>query len=188
MYTEVEGRKQEELLTACDYPDDRSLPGRAWHACTTTENTDWRQQPPPGLRRPRMPIDGRKWRPRGGRATSSSRCSFHASTFLNVCLLDHLSPLPLVQRIPARPLSVSTVVKPSVRACMCALDTSWKCTRLCKVIERWRNIRFFYSVRFDVNAPFRRYIYIYIIRYNCDHFGSRCIFNCFASIFMLKRC
>lgn len=78
---------------------------------------------------------------------------------LNVCLLDHLSPLPLVQRIPARPLSVSTVVKPSVRACMCALDTSWKCTRLCKVIERWRNIRFFYSVRFDVNED----IYIYIL-------------------------
>lgn len=84
--------------------------------------------------RPRMPIDGRKWRPRGGRATSSSRCSFHASTFLNVCLLDHLSPFslsPLVQRIPARPLSVSTV-------------RSWRdrtCARACAHSTRRGNVR-----------------------------------------------
>lgn len=91
--------------------------------------------------RPRMPIDGRKWRPRGGRATSSSRCSFHASTFLNVCLLGHLSSLPSSfsptdPRSTIKCLHGTVVERPNVRACMCALDASWKCTRLCKTIER----------------------------------------------------
>lgn len=134
MYTEAEGRKQEELLTACDYPDDRPA---SWLSVVCMHHHGEHGLAPAASARITGDQGCRSMGGNGAREAAVQRRPVAAPSTRQLFLTfvysatSPLSPLPLVQRIPARPLSVSTV-------------RSWRdrtCARACAHSTRRGNVR-----------------------------------------------